>query len=50
MKPLSEQEKLVTIHYQKPKAEVELVKQALDVKSNKDVGIKTFEYYKEAEC
>lgn len=50
MKPLSEKEKLVTITYQKPKTEVDLLKNALDVRKNKDVGIKTFEYYKDAEC
>lgn len=40
----------VTINYKKPKKEVEELKQALDVKTYKEVGEKTFEYYKDAEC
>ena len=40
----------VTINYKKPKKEVEELKKALGVKSNKEVGEKTFEYYKDAEC
>ena len=50
MKPVKEEEKLVTITYQKPKVDVDLLRETLNVKSNKDVGIKTFEYYKDAEC
>ena len=41
---------LVTIIYKKPKREVEKVKEALGVTANKEVGIKTFEYYMEMEC
>ena len=41
---------LVTISYKKQKKEVEKVKEALDVTANKEVGIKTFEYYMEMEC
>lgn len=40
----------VTINYKKPKEEVEELKKALGVKSYKEVGEKTFEYYKDAEC
>lgn len=40
----------VTINYKKPKKEVEELKKALGVKSYKEVGEKTFEYYKDAEC
>ena len=40
----------VTITYKKPKAEVEELKNLLEVKSYKEVGEKTFEYYKDAEC
>lgn len=40
----------VTINYKKPKKEAEELKKALGVKSYKEVGEKTFEYYKDAEC
>lgn len=40
----------VTISYRKPKSEVEELKNSLGVTSNKEVGEKTFEYYKDAEC
>lgn len=40
----------VNISYKKTKAEVEKVKKTLEVSTNKDVGIKTFEYYLDAEC
>lgn len=40
----------VTINYKKPKEEVEELKKALGVKTYKEVGEKTFEYYKDAEC
>ena len=40
----------VTISYKKPKEEVEELKKSLDVKSYREVGEKTFEYYKDAEC
>ncbi len=40
----------VTINYKKPKEEVEELKRTLGVKSYKEVGEKTFEYYKDAEC
>ena len=40
----------VNISYKKPKAEVERIKNSLEVSTNKDVGIKTFEYYLDAEC
>lgn len=39
----------VRISYLKPKSQVEAIKQKLDVKSNKDVGVLTFEYYVEME-
>ena len=35
---------------QKPKEEVEELKKVLGVKSYREVGEKTFEYYKDAEC
>lgn len=40
----------VTISYKKPKQEAEELKKMLDVKSYKEVGEKTFEYYRDAEC
>lgn len=40
----------VTISYKKPKEEVEELKKSLGVKSYREVGEKTFEYYKDAEC
>lgn len=40
----------VTITYKKPKSEVQNMKDILGVSSNKEVGEKTFEYYKDAEC
>ncbi len=40
----------VTITYKKPKSEVDRIKGSLDVSTNKDVGIRTFEYYLDAEC
>ena len=40
----------VTINYKKPKEEVEELKKVLGVKSYREVGEKTFEYYKDAEC
>lgn len=40
----------VTITYKKPKIEVDLLKNTLGATSNKEVGIMTFDYYKEAEC
>lgn len=40
----------VTINYKKPKEEAEELKKVLGVKSYKEVGEKTFEYYKDAEC
>lgn len=40
----------VTISYKKPKEEVEELKKLLSVKSYREVGEKTFEYYKDAEC
>lgn len=40
----------VSISYKKPKKEAEELKKALGVKSYKEVGEKTFEYYKDAEC
>lgn len=40
----------VTITYKKPKVEAEELKNLLGVKSYKEVGEKTFDYYKDAEC
>lgn len=40
----------VTISYKKPKKDADELKGALGVKSYKEVGEKTFEYYKDAEC
>ena len=40
----------VTINYKKPKEEAEELKKVLGVKSYREVGEKTFEYYKDAEC
>jgi len=40
----------VTINYKKPKEEAEQLKKILGVKSYREVGEKTFEYYKDAEC
>lgn len=40
----------VTINYKKPKEEVEELKKVLGVKSYREVGEKTFEYYRDAEC
>ncbi|NBH83733.1 hypothetical protein D7X88_03275 [bacterium C-53] len=40
----------VGISYKKPKVEVEELKKVLGVKTSKEVGEKTFEYYKDAEC
>lgn len=40
----------VTISYKKPKEDVEELKKTLGVKSYREVGEKTFEYYKDAEC
>lgn len=40
----------VSIKYSKPKKQVEEIKKTLGVKSYKEVGEKTFEYYKDAEC
>lgn len=40
----------VSINYKKPKEEVEELKRILGVKSYREVGEKTFEYYKDAEC
>lgn len=40
----------VSISYKKPKEEVETIKKFLGVKSYEEVGEKTFEYFKDAEC
>lgn len=40
----------VTISYKKPKKEAEELKKVLGVKSYREVGEKTFEYYMDAEC
>lgn len=40
----------VTISYKKPKKDADELKGILDAKSYKEVGEKTFEYYKDAEC
>lgn len=40
----------VSINYKKPKEEVEELKKVLGVKTYREVGEKTFEYYKDAEC
>ena len=40
----------VTITYKKSKEEVEELKRVLGVKTYREVGEKTFEYYKDAEC
>lgn len=40
----------VSISYKKPKEEVEELKSILGVKTYREVGEKTFEYYKDAEC
>lgn len=40
----------VIVRYKKPKDEVELLKRCLGVSTNTEVGEKTFEYYKDAEC
>jgi len=40
----------VSISYKKPKEEVEELKKSLGVKSYREVGERTFEYYKDAEC
>jgi hypothetical protein len=40
----------VRISYQKPESEVQIVRDALGVRSNKAVGEMTFDYYKDAEC
>ena len=40
----------VTINYKKPKKEVEELKRLLEVKTYREVGEKTFEYYRDAEC
>lgn len=40
----------VTINYKKTKEEAEELKKVLGVKSYREVGEKTFEYYKDAEC
>ncbi len=40
----------VTINYKKPKKDADELKGVLGVKSYKEVGEKTFEYYKDAEC
>lgn len=40
----------VNISYKKPKADVERIKKSLEVSTNKEVGIKTFEYYLDSEC
>lgn len=40
----------VTISYKKPKKDADELKGVLGVKSYKEVGEKTFEYYKDAEC
>lgn len=40
----------VTISYKKPKNEAEELKKMFGVKSYKEVGEKTFEYYRDAEC
>lgn len=40
----------VNISYKKPKADVERIKNSLEVSTNKEVGIKTFEYYLDSEC
>lgn len=42
-------QKMARISYQKPREEVEAVKQVLGVTANRDVGIRTFDYYKEYE-
>lgn len=42
-------ENLVTISYKKPKKEVDMLKKALGVSSNADVGKLTFDYYKDME-
>ena len=43
---------MTTISYQKEKKEVEKLKKALGNKfmSNKEIGERTFEYYKKMEC
>lgn len=40
----------VSVSYKKPKKEVEEIKKILGVKTYREVGEKTFEYYKDAEC
>ncbi|MBR1597390.1 MAG: ATP-binding protein [Lachnospiraceae bacterium] len=40
----------VTISYKKTKKEADEIKEQLNVKTYKEVGEKTFEYYKDAEC
>lgn len=42
-------EEITNISYSKPKKIVEVVKEHLGVSSNKEVGIKTFEYFVNAE-
>lgn len=40
----------VSVSYKKPKKEVEEIKKILGVKTYREVGEKTFEYYRDAEC
>lgn len=40
----------VSISYKKPKKEADMLKSSLGVRSYKEVGEKTFEYYMDAEC
>lgn len=42
--------KIGQIQYKKPLEQIDLVKKALDVKSNLDVGSKTFDYFFDREC
>lgn len=43
-------EPMARISYSRPKEEVDRVKDILNVRSNREVGNKTFEYYFDAEC
>jgi hypothetical protein len=43
-------ERKVRISYTKPENEVVMLKEHLRARSNKEVGILTFDYYKDAEC
>lgn len=49
-KPAPRQPVMTTISYSRPKEEVERVKEVLEVRSNREVGEFTFDYFFEAEC